>query len=51
VALVDERLLRGPLVLHLSSHHDDGTPGDVVLVEVTGIKELHEELQPRTTGS
>jgi catechol 2,3-dioxygenase-like lactoylglutathione lyase family enzyme len=31
---------RGPLALHLSSHHGDGTPGSVVLVEVTGIEEL-----------
>lgn len=38
---------RGPLVLHLSSHHGDGTPGGVVLVEVTGIKELHEELHAK----
>jgi Glyoxalase superfamily protein len=35
---------RGPLVLHLSAHHGDGTPGGVVLVEVRGIRELHEEL-------
>ena len=38
---------RGPLVLHLSSHHGDGTPGGAVLVEVTGIKELHDELHTK----
>lgn len=31
---------RGPLVLHLSSHHGDGTPGSVVLVEISGMDEL-----------
>ena len=36
---------QGPLVLHLSSHHGDGTPGGVVLVEVTGIQALHAELR------
>lgn len=35
---------RGSLVLHLSSHHDDGTPGSVVLVEMRGVDDLHAEL-------
>jgi extradiol dioxygenase family protein len=35
---------RGSLVLHLSSHHDDGTPGSAVLVEVRGVDDLHAEL-------
>jgi Glyoxalase superfamily protein len=38
---------RGPLVLHLSTHHGDGTPGGVVLVEVQGIKDLHRELHAK----
>ena len=38
---------RGPLVLHLSSHHDDGTPGTAVLVETTGVDEYHSELASR----
>jgi len=38
---------RADLVLHLSSHHGDGTPGAVVLVEVTGVRELHAELQAK----
>ena len=38
---------RDGLVLHLSSHHDDGTPGAVVLVEVAGVEELHAELAAR----
>jgi Glyoxalase superfamily protein len=35
---------RGPLVLNLSSHHGDGTPGSVVLVFVDDIEALHAEL-------
>ena len=38
---------RDGLVLHLSSHHDDGTPGTVVLIEIQGIDELHAELWSR----
>ena len=42
---------RGNLVLHLSEHHGDGTPGTVVYVETLGVRELHAGLAPRTTGS
>ena len=35
---------RGPLVLNLSSHHGDGTPGGVVLVFVDDVEALHAEL-------
>jgi hypothetical protein len=35
---------RDGLVLHLSSHHDDGTPGSAVLVESRGIAAQHTEL-------
>ena len=35
---------RGDLVLHLSEHHGDGTPGTHVLVRTTGVTELHAEL-------
>ena len=38
---------RDQLVLHLSSHHDDGTPGSVVLVELRGLDALHAELTAR----
>jgi catechol 2,3-dioxygenase-like lactoylglutathione lyase family enzyme len=38
---------RAGLVLHLSSHHDDGTPGSAVLVETRGVEELHAELAGR----
>ncbi|MFH8407491.1 glyoxalase superfamily protein [Streptomyces sp. NPDC018019] len=35
---------RGGLVLHLSEHHGDGTPGSVVYVELAGVRALHAEL-------
>lgn len=35
---------RGALVLHLSEHHGDGTPGQVVYVAARGVRELHAEL-------
>jgi catechol 2,3-dioxygenase-like lactoylglutathione lyase family enzyme len=38
---------RDELVLHLSEHHGDGTPGTIVYVEVAGVKELHAELAAR----
>src|SRR4051794_24188144 len=38
---------RGELVLHLSSHSDDGTPGTAVLIEIDGVDALHEELRSK----
>ena len=38
---------RGSLTLHLSSHHDDGTPGSAVLITFAGVAELHAELRGR----
>ena len=38
---------RDGMRLHLSSHHDDGTPGTAVLVEVRNIDALHSELRKR----
>jgi extradiol dioxygenase family protein len=38
---------RGDLVLHLSTHHDDGTPGGAVLVETQDVDTLHAELRER----
>jgi hypothetical protein len=35
---------RGNLVLHLSEHHDDGTPGTAVHVETQAVRGLHTEL-------
>jgi catechol 2,3-dioxygenase-like lactoylglutathione lyase family enzyme len=38
---------RGGIRLHLSSHHDDGTPGTAVLVVVRNLDALHAELHQR----
>jgi catechol 2,3-dioxygenase-like lactoylglutathione lyase family enzyme len=38
---------RGSLVLHLSEHHGDGTPGQVVYIAASGVRELHAELQTK----
>lgn len=35
---------RGELVLHLSEHHGDATPGSTSYVPLDGIAELHAEL-------
>ena len=35
---------RGNLILHLSEHHGDGSPGASVTVEMTGVDELHREV-------
>lgn len=35
---------RGKLVLHLSEHHGDGTPGTVIYVRMAGIAAFHAEL-------
>ena len=41
---------RAGLVLHLSEHHGDGTPGTIVYVETAGVRELHAELGARDYG-
>ena len=38
---------RNGLVLHLSEHHGDGTPGTVVFVDMTGLDALHAEISGR----
>ena len=38
---------RGELVLHLSEHHGDGTPGSVAYVYTNGVEALHRELNDR----
>ena len=40
-------LSRGDVTIFLSEHHGDGTPGTHVLVETTGVDELHRELQAK----
>ncbi len=36
---------KGDLVLHLSEHHGDGTPGSSVLIEYKGLEAYHKELK------
>lgn len=42
---------RGDLVLHLSEHHGDGTPGSTVYIATTGLHELHDELTAKNYDS
>ena len=43
-------LVRGPLELHLSEHHGDGSPGANLRIETTGIEALHAELSAKRYG-
>lgn len=38
---------RHSLVIHLSEHHGDGTPGSVAYVYMSGIEALHRELNDK----
>lgn len=38
---------RGGLVLHLTEHHGDCTPGALAFVEVEGLAAFHEEIMAR----
>ena len=38
------QISHGDLVLHLSEHHGDGSPGITVFVDVTGLAGLHQEI-------
>lgn len=40
---------RGDLVLHLTEHHGDSTPGSVVYIYVTDVRALHAELSERAS--
>lgn len=39
---------RARLILHLSEHHGDGTPGSSVYIETSGVHELHRELHAKS---
>lgn len=41
---------RADLVIHLTEHHGDATPGSTVFVPVTGIEQLQEELIAKAYG-
>ena len=38
---------RGGMVLHLSEHYGDGSPGAAVFVDTAGLDELHRELRAK----
>ena len=38
---------RDELLLHLSEHHGDGTPGSAVYIETSGVRAYHAELQDK----
>jgi catechol 2,3-dioxygenase-like lactoylglutathione lyase family enzyme len=38
---------RDGLSIYLSEHHGDGTPGSVAYVTMTGVRELHRELNDK----
>lgn len=38
---------RGGLVLHLSEHHGDDTPGSAVFVVLDGVSDLHREISSK----
>lgn len=42
---------RGGLVLHLSEHHGDASPGAALRVRVGGLAALHAELAGKTYGN
>lgn len=41
------QLSRGRLLLHLSEHHGDGSPGSVVWVDMKGLDAFHRELREK----
>jgi catechol 2,3-dioxygenase-like lactoylglutathione lyase family enzyme len=38
---------RDGLLIYLSEHHGDGTPGSIAYVTTTGVRELHRELNDK----
>jgi Glyoxalase superfamily protein len=38
---------RGNLIVRLSEHHGDGTPGSIAYVNMTGVRDLHRELNDK----
>ena len=40
---------RGDLVLHLTEHHGDSTPGSVVYTYMRGVRDLHAELAEKAS--
>lgn len=41
------QISRSELIIHLSEHYGDGTPGNAVFLPMHGIREFHEQLSAR----
>ena len=41
------QISRSELIIHLSEHHGDGTPGSAVFLPIHGIREFHAEITER----
>jgi hypothetical protein len=41
------QISRGELIIHLSEHHGDGTPGSAIFLPMEGIREFHAEITSR----
>jgi catechol 2,3-dioxygenase-like lactoylglutathione lyase family enzyme len=50
VAPVYMQVSRAGLILHLSEHYGDGTPGSAVYVQMDGVEEFHRELTQKNYG-
>lgn len=50
VAPVYMQVSRAGLILHLSEHYGDGTPGSVVYIQMEGVEEFHRELTEKKYG-
>ncbi len=50
VAPVYMQVSRAGLVLHLSEHYGDGTPGSAIYVQMEGVEEFHRELTAKNYG-
>ncbi len=46
-APVHMQVSRGELAIHLSEHHGSGSPGAIAYVYMTGVRELHRELDAK----
>lgn len=44
------QISRSDLIIHLSEHHGDGTPGTAVFLPINGIREFHAEITAREYG-
>jgi catechol 2,3-dioxygenase-like lactoylglutathione lyase family enzyme len=42
------QISRNGLVIHLSEHHGDGTPGSIAYVYTTGVRDLQRELNDKS---